>query len=1656
MVVPPGFHEQETVIELKTCQNCKYYSGLYDGYCIQYEYNLRGKDPICESFFERGLQVCTFCGNEFPEDEKVCPSCHAQVQKIQDLPFGSPQSLDLEAFPAHGAETKIEYSDVFVSKFDLWKNALLDMSKRNNQLNFPAESKRSVEIKYPHPRDLFKDLVIDSKTFHFMSVYKPRNQLKRLTKKEKESLTEEELKERKEMENTQQENHEKAITAAIKKAHSNDLVTNLDDNRLNGALNQIRTKANHSTNEKGVNILYITFGMVKWYEEGEKTPTYSPLLFIPIKIKRISVSKGYTIELLDDDIDINPSLQEKFKSYFQIELSDFPIEYGLRDYKNYIKEIAALIEKQENWEFQERVFIGAFSFSKIALYNDLVQFKPQYFMHPIVKAIAEGSGFKEDPLHIPGPKELGDDADPSDTYSVLDTDSSQLKAVQFAEKGASLIIRGPPGTGKSQTITNIITECLSANKKVLFVAQKLAALEVVKRRLDATGVGEFCLEVHSKKANKRDVLQQISQSLGTSLRPQQIPKTKYDKLRILRQKLNQYVREINQPIGISNLSIVQRAGELGKYSHLPKINAEMRNVLDFSERKLDQIEDLFGQLEVYAPILINYTKNPWAQARITKYDLALKEQLIEKLDQFQKRLLPVWDKLEDIQSKYQFKQITNLITLDSFNKFFSNYTESALGLNVEYYQGLFTHRYEKFSRIFLPSFYRDKRTLRNAIRTWYSASVNDHLERIKNFRTDFMYDRVMPSYEGVEKQFAEIYTEAIQLESFKKDSVLDELIYPGMYMPGENLTEWQQYKKLADYWLEQIPFFDDWCAVQMIFQELKESGLERFFKEIIDNPLPEVSLPEVFYKNYLREWLEQARYQLPTLRSFNRTYHQKNIKDFILLDEEVLKINRYRLCDKLFSERPSQIWITSGETTSESGFLSKELMKKRNLKPLRDIFSRTKNFLTQIKPCLLMSPLSVAQYLPLEQYIEYFDVVVFDEASQICPEDAVGSILRGKQVIVVGDEKQLPPTRFFSSAGVANDDVIADEVEMFESILDECMGIGLPVLTLYNHYRSKKERLIAFSNSQYYSGNLNSFPDLLRNIQRPNSSEILTSVEDLPAIEFNYVEKGAYDRGGTRKNKEEAKAVAEAIIEHYRTIIKGGKNYSLGIIAFSEAQMEAIDSELEKLYKDNVEVGDFIEAQQEEELFIKNLENVQGDERDFIFFSIGYGKDEEGKMSLNFGPLNKQGGERRLNVAITRARYHIKLFCSFHPSMVDVSKTSSQGVGNLIEYLKFAEETTSPRAIKRRAIDALDLKSSLVEAVGAEIEKLGYETEQNIGFSQNKIDLAIINPKSPQKYCVGIHFDSGAYANAPSARERERIRPNVFRSLGWRLYHLYTIDWVLQKEKVLQEIDKLVREIVEKPSITQIQAKIQKEIQETQIQAQLSSSHSPTPEEKTEKMIEMSNPNPEVHFEHHQFDYHPLSKKEKFSTEYREKLFELPGVKQYLSFEETNMKDHPIFYEDNTDVLHIAKEIIKKEGPIHFELLEDRLLAYYSFKRGSTKTSARITEIFSLLVDEGIDRREGFFYPANFARNLIRICLDPKDDPRNFAGISDLEIQNTLFILIGLAYSVEQKAIYSTCLDFFGIGSMNASHITRFDDIVENMVHEGMINRKDGILSKID
>jgi hypothetical protein len=806
---------------------------------------------------------------------------------------------------------------------------------------------------------------------------------------------------------------------------------------------------------------------------------------------------------------------------------------------------------------------------------------------------------------------------------------------------------------------------------------------------------------------------------------------------------------------------------------------------------------------------------------------------------------------------------------------------------------------------------------------------------------------------------------------------------------------------------ERVDDLQVWIDYKDIKNRFTLRGLDVFFGRLVEKKISAADLLHIFRRGVYQEWINNLYNEDQKLGQFRRENHEQLIADFRKLDTDLIKLTSSMVIDAANSRKPQDILIQAAD--AEAGILSKEAAKKRHLMPLRTLFQKIPTLLVKLKPCLLMSPISVSQFLPPDTK---FDLVLFDEASQLVPEDAIGAIYRGKTVVVAGDNKQLPPTSFFQKNLLDDldwDELRDEDIEVFDSILDECLGIGLPVKTLRWHYRSKHEELIAFSNSRFYDGSMITFP-------------AAKAETDSLGVKLVHVPDGIYDRGGKRDNPIEAERVADLVFDHFKNYPKK----TLGVVTFSIAQMNAVEEAINRRLEEQPKFEAFFKEDRLEGFFVKNLENVQGDERDVIFFSVGYGYDQNGLITMNFGPLNKPGGERRLNVAVTRAREKVLLIASIKGSDIDPD-TQALGVQTLRLYLDYAEHgpQESNKANKGQFDSALD------EDVAAEIKKLGYEIVPEVGCSGYRIDLGVVDPVNKGSFLLGVECDGATYMSSNSARDRDRLREQVLRQLGWRIHRVWSPAWVSRRDSEVRRL----KEAIEQSQKQQIEKEAQKPI--------IDEKEGNAPQTDVQKN-----------------SYGGI---EKIGVPYKVNPLKAaynPYIKAATakSTIDTKVKNEFHFPENRENQTKLLSELILNEGPVHFDYAVERLAATWGIKQTTPKISHAVKEALNNLIrEQKVTIKGSFLWPTNLKETPIRVPTqglpESKRKPRY---IAPEEVEAAMRKVAQYALSISEDSLINETAKVFGLSHGGDEAKAVFSEVLKRLLRERkLVCKESGQISAV-
>ena len=1218
-----------------------------------------------------------------------------------------------------------------------------------------------------------------------------------------------------------------------------------DEKTLTETITRLIKKNKEANEESGTKILYLALGFLKWYSREDGKEKYAPLILQPVHLKKGKGGNGYAVAISDEEASVNSTLLEFLKQEFNIDIRG--LEGAIQGLK--LSEVLAMVRMEvvgmKNWEVFDDAYIAAFSFARYQMWNDLRQNIGEFSKNKIIDALLNNSV-------VMGSidKEASEDtALPETTLTPLPADASQWAAIAMSQTGKSFVLHGPPGTGKSQTITNMIANALYEGKRVLFVAEKQAALSVVKKRLDALGIGEFCLELHSNKANKSDVLQKLTTTLSLAGAQEKVDiKEKSNAIVKLRSDLSEPLAALHKKRRLG-VSIYEALLICLKNKNAPDImNIESTFYDGLTKEKIEIYENMMVQAAAAAKECGGVYNSPFANVNLTEYSLLVRDSVycssevviaeIKHLKNYVALFLDLYrqkistltrkklDALCDIaktlstgalnkyykENEEEFYAFFNANRrLDaSFEKYFAS-CKKLIDVGKEYEElGKWLEKgrsdfeenktvsgiVKKLSKVAIQPLKRQEilQQLENVFEI-YEAMARiksntklsqyftltfgrvDFFDARKNFLKDLyrlhdqcssvFMDYNADSFNSMCIRAATGYSDPVlkgltrSLDSFRaaEKSFLDVIAADKKKAPDVDILD--VYTAKAGALIENIDMLASWCMYKKTAKALDEAGLTFITDALENGSVSSENIVDSFEKNIYKNFLQTNIPLDPVLARFSAAVSEEKAESLRMTMDDFARLTKEAIRAKLLSRLPNE--TTEGSLSLEVANFQR--FAKANLRGmgLRKLFEEIPQLMKVVAPCMLMSPITVSQYLQAEHGM--FDMVIFDEASQIPTAEAICSLARGKSAIVVGDPKQLPPTTFFNTTYVDEDNL---ENEDMESVLDDCLAINMPQRHLTWHYRSKHESLIAFSNIMYYENRLCTFP----------SPDALSS-----KVKFVLVEDGVYDRGFSKRNKAEGDALIAEVLR--RLADPALKKASMGIVTFSNVQKEYIERKLTAAIAEKR--LDSAAYDREEPLFVKNLENVQGDERDVILFSVCYGPDRTGRISLNFGPLNQVGGWRRLNVAVSRAREEMVVFSSMTGAMIDVSKTNSKGVAGLKAFLEFAEKGRTNLAIS--ASNLVTKKPGLGKYIAEELSSYGYECRYDVGVSGFKIDVAVVDPKNRHRFILAIMCDT---PNNFSVKDRNILQIQTLKRNNWNVIRLYSVNYYNNPKREIKKIKDLL------------------------------------------------------------------------------------------------------------------------------------------------------------------------------------------------------------------------------------------------------------------------
>lgn len=1231
---------------------------------------------------------------------------------------------------------------------------------------------------------------------------------------------------------------------------------------LERKLLNIRRLARTSEEELGINTLFLAMGALDWTDADGRT-CRAPLIFIPVDLE-IDRAGRFILKYDGGDVGGNPPLAAKLAE-LTVQLPDFAERESLN---GFFDEVRALVSGK-GWSVDDNfLYLGFFNFERFVMYEDLGGAnwpdgrKP--WQHELAVALL-GGGFP------PAESKLSDESDldrvrpPQDSFEVFDADACQLLVLERVKEGHSILVEGPPGTGKSQTIANLIAEAVANGRTVLFVAAKRAAVDVVYRRLAEKGLADMCLDLHAKTASRRGFYEELDKTMRTKVQMEgQSPLLQ--RIEEARRRLNELSAAVNEPVPPFGVSPYVAMGRL---SALPSpdehdLQAKIRfeDLASFEEHRIQALLPLVEDLQAALPSDGPACEAPFYRCGLDSINPTLRLQIRQAVETACSTLAAAWEQARKaaailhVPEPGKPSEIAVLVAcaqradeapphegLDLTQEAWRT-AEAAIReaiATLREHHGIVRSLGSVFERDPLDedwsSWVQPLILRRDALFRWF---YRDYREAVRNFRqrlsglqrpsADEMAGRAKAVLRGQElrrtlrsraETLAPLF--GVQWKGHQTDPDTLELLLRwalelrseveggklprGLlaFLTGGDLkkgveaarraqkaaedarrafeeacrllrfsalawaeTPWAKLEGKLRSWFDHLDELDEEIRRNKARQAVREAGL-KILRAADEWPLASERLVHAFLRTYYTGVLEEAWSRRQALRNFDRSAHEKTIEEFRRLDDQKLQYNA-----QVVRKRHSDNVPRHAVPGSPLAKIRMETLKKIRHMSIRRAMAIAGADIQRIKPVFLMSPLTVAIHLPPE--MPEFDLVVFDEASQIRPEEALCSIVRGRQLVVVGDTRQMPPTSFFDRVWA---DQEADEED--EDVLEGLQAMGLEsILDLMSarandpvrrpdlrwHYRSVHPSLIEPSNRHIYRGRLVVFPSPSRDCDGHRVGIVFHRVA------------GQYHPGARQRvNPKEAEEVLRAVREHLVRSLE----LSLLVVAMNVQQSNLIDEGLQRmrlLEPDLFEAYDKLHPK--EPLSVKNLENVQGDERDVVMISVTYGPDESGTVAQRFGPILQEGGERRLNVLFSRARVRCEVFSSMTASDIRVGPESDRkGLLFFREYLAYAE--TGRFTIEQPVGGTTD--SPLEEELVRFLQANGFEADLHVGEGSCRVDVAVRDPEHPGRYALGIQCDGPSYHSARTARDRDKLRQRVLESRGWRLHRVWSHEWWTRRDE---------------------------------------------------------------------------------------------------------------------------------------------------------------------------------------------------------------------------------------------------------------------------------
>ncbi|MEU7473356.1 DUF3320 domain-containing protein [Streptomyces sp. NPDC044984] len=1584
---------------------------------------------------------------------------------------------------------------------DGWRGSLLDMGGRNRLLNFRHSRTATLEISSPGAGALLGGL---AKGWDFAPVV---------------------------------EAEADGAEPAARGARPGLVTQKTTQPALDSSLYQLRQKSGQMYNDYGLWVLWLGVGMLDWREADAHESSSAPLLLVPVELRRDS-HRRYRLHLADDQDRIhNPALAVKLERLGVDWSTVTATDVG--DLPAVLSAARSAAAGLKGWSVADRVVLGLFASHREAMYQDLQQNEDQILAHPLVRAVALGpdAGLPDDLIAFDPPEldRIDDVQLPERTPLVLDADASQRQCIAAALDNRSFVMSGPPGTGKSQTITNMIAALMHAGRSVLFVSEKAAALDVVRNRLRGVGLGDFVMALHSGDTSKKAVAAELARVLTTEARVTGAAEHELERARRLREELSSYAAAMNQvrePLQRTLHDVLGRLVLLDQ-ADTPALSSATENaevVRTLSAGSLQELataskavsrawrpaaegdgfpwRGLVGTgahqvvseaADALAAVLTATGRRPFAPTQPEPGSVREVQQLVRSLsaglpsqavaadgalpDDVTAQVAQLADlfgmpEADHAEAAFRLCELADLTTTghrpprgwfdadtlrrahaaandlrqaleteaaarDAAGDVFGEQVLTAAGLTElvsrfnDQHRGLMTRfsaQYkadrEKVASLTHSGAWKKSLVgrLEQAL-AWHRAAAE--VARLAE-RHSALLGRYTPRSRDALTGLEQALSTAERIAALGRDADRRELLADRLADDAEPdrlptlladtvrdalgawcaavtarterwsrcvtalldlfdtarrtqlspalLGSFGQARQVVDTLRADQQGPDVWHAYVDGLTVLARHGVDGLVVNAAERGVDPRQLPDIVEQALLRAWADGVLATDGRLRSTRSDDLDARVADFQEADRRLIAAAGGAVIEACNGRRPRRFAGGAGAV------IIREAEKKTRHMPVRELLGRTREVVQAVKPCFMMSPLTVSQFLPADFH---FDVVVFDEASQVRPSDAVNCIYRGRALVVAGDDKQLPPTSFFDSSVDDDSDEYAEDVpDSFESLLHACKAGAMRELPLRWHYRSRHEDLITFSNREFYGNSMVTFPGA---VDQGNDVGVAFLEAD-----------GVYDRGGRRDNRAEADFVARRVIHHFDT--RPGR--TLGVVALSQAQASAIDQAVQQARLERPDLDHCFTEDRLDGFFVKNLESVQGDERDVMIMSVGYGPDEHGRLGLNFGPINKGGGWRRLNVAVTRARYRMEVVASFRGT--GLPDSANESVQYLKRYLEYAEN--GPSVLARDVVQPdAEPDSPFEESVLAVLRGWGYRVQPQVGVAGYRIDLGVRHPELPGAYALGIECDGAMYHSSKAARDRDRLREQVLAGLGWQLYRIWGTDWYRGRAAAELRLREAVEQAVARGPLP-VAAAVPPAAGPEGARPGTGTAPAGAPEQAgtlpaVPKPRVPAQVETEVEYERVPVD---TGTERAWSAPYRASAVVVSP-------------HHELHTQEARPALRkVLAQIIEVEGPIHEDLLVQRAREAWGVGRAGSRIRDNVREVARALVHSGLASSDGAFFDSAGRDTLKARVPEGSGAVRKITHIAPTERYLALYELAAECPGMTQDELIKQACEFFG------------------------------------